>query len=105
MTDSDKLAHLVARWGLQSNHITGTLVKSEQMAGGTAAAGVLPALAPTSVPRPGPGILGQQGGNGSRMNSIPSSTLNGPRDQRSPLRTLRPGPGQSLRAQPGSPFF
>lgn len=46
MTESDKLAHLVARWGLKSNRITDKLVKSEQMAGATAGAGVLPALAP-----------------------------------------------------------
>lgn len=46
MNESETLAHLVARWGLQSHHNTAKLVKEEQMAGGTARTGEPPALAP-----------------------------------------------------------
>lgn len=46
MDESGELAHLVARWGLKSSHTTRKLAEAEQMAGGTARAGVLPARAP-----------------------------------------------------------
>lgn len=107
MNESQKLAHLVPRFGLKSDNTEDKFVKAQQMARGTAG-GWGAAWPGTSVPPsvPGPSAA-------SRVAVVPKwnpSPVTAPewpceRVLRGLLRTLRPGPDQSPRVQPERLFL